>query len=274
MNTQPDNETLNIAAWHLREARRVVVFTGAGVSAESGIPTFRDAGGLWAEFPPEQYATWDGIATAARKEPKRLAEFVHAVIAPIANAEPNPAHRAIAEIEKHKPVTVITQNIDGLHQLGGSTRVLEVHGTIYEVVSADGRTLKKTLRREQLQRIAEKVRRAKDGAFTLPRLLVAISKIAGVGVRGMHRPNLVLFGDALAEPAWTDALKAADQCDCLISVGTSGLVLPAAMIPSNAKAAGAKVITIDPTESSGDDWLRGTAGDMMPKLVAKAFGPP
>lgn len=273
MNTQPDNELLNIAAWHLREAKRVVVFTGAGVSAESGIPTFRDAGGLWEQFPPQIYATWNGIIRAATKDPKRLAEFVHAVIAPIAKAEPNPAHRAIAEIENHKPVTVITQNIDRLHQFAGSTRVLEVHGSMYEVVGLSGDKSKRTLSQAELRRIAERVRRAKYGALSLTRLLIAIRPIAGLGVTGAHRPNLVLFGDAMAEPDWSDSLTAASECDCLISVGTSGLVLPAAMIPSNAKAAGAMVVTIDPTEGGGDYWLRGTAGEMMPKLVAKAFGP-
>lgn len=272
METPLDNEALNIAAWHLREARRVVVFSGAGVSAESGIPTFRDDGGLWTEFPPEIYATWNGILRAATKEPRRLAAFVHAVIAPIAAAEPNAAHRAIAEIETHKRITIITQNIDRLHQLAGSSRVLEVHGSMYDVVSLNGGKKKRTLTRSQLKHVAERVRRAKYGMLSLARLLVAIRPIAGLGVTGAHRPNLVLFGDALAEPDWPDALKAAQECDCLLTVGTSGLVLPAAMIPDRAKAAGATVITIDPTEGGGDVWLRGNAGDILPRLVEQAFG--
>ncbi|MCB9856772.1 MAG: iron dicitrate transport regulator FecR [Phycisphaerales bacterium] len=271
MNAPLDNEALNIAAWHLREAKRVVVFSGAGVSAESGIPTFRDDGGFWTEFPPEIYATWNGILRAATKEPRRLAAFVHAVIAPIADAEPNPAHRAIAEVGRRKPVTVVTQNIDRLHQRAGSTRVLEVHGSMYEVVSLNGKKSKRTLTQSQLKRIAERVRRAKYGVLSLARLLVAIRPIAGVGITGAHRPNLVLFGDSLAEPDWSDALKAAKECDCLLSVGTSGLVLPAAMIPAYAKDAGANVITIDPGEGGGDIWLRGKAGDILPRLVARAF---
>lgn len=271
MDTPLDNEALNIAAWHLREARRVVVFTGAGVSAESGIPTFRDDGGFWTEFPPEIYATWKGILRAAAKEPRRLAAFVHAVIAPIAAAEPNAGHHAIAEIGRHKPVTVITQNIDRLHQLAGSTRVLEIHGSMYEVVSLNGQKTKRTLTQSQLKRIAERLRRAKYGALSLARLLVAIRPIAGIGVTGAHRPNLVLFGDSLAEPDWSDALKAAKECDCLLTVGTSGLVLPAALIPAYAKDAGANVTTIDPGEGGGDIWLRGTAGDVLPRLVERAF---
>jgi len=271
MSEQQNIETFNTAAWRLREAKRVVVFTGAGVSAESGIPTFRDDGGFWTEFPPETYATWGGIAMAAAKEPKRLAAFLHAVIAPIADAEPNAAHQAIADIEQYKTVEVITQNIDGLHQRAGSIRVHEIHGTIYEIVSADGRTRRKTLRREQLQKIAERLRSAKEGGMSLARLLAAVSRIAGIGLRGVYRPNIVLFGDALADPAWPNAMNAVEQCDCLLSVGTSGLVMPAAMIPSTARAAGAKVITIDPNEGDGDNWLRGKAGDLLPRLVQQAF---
>lgn len=271
MNAPLDNEALNTAGWHLREAKRVVVFTGAGVSAESGIPTFRDEGGFWTEFPPEIYATWNGILRAATKEPRRLAAFVHAVIAPIADAEPNAGHRAIAEISQHRHVTVVTQNIDGLHQRAGNSRVLEVHGSMYEVVSLNGKRKRRTLTTVQLRRIAERVRRAKYGAMALARLLVAIRPMAGLGIRGAHRPNLVLFGDSLAEPDWSDALKAAKECDCLLTVGTSGLVMPAALIPEYAKAAGAHVITIDPSEGGGDVWLRGTACDVLPLLVARAF---
>lgn len=263
-----DQQAFNTAVWHLREAKHVVVFSGAGVSAESGIPTFRDDGGFWTEFPPEIYATWNGILRAAVKEPRRLAEFVHAVIGPIAAAEPNAAHRAIAELEQHKRVTVVTQNIDGLHQAAGSRTVYEVHGSMYEVSSLGGNKLRK-LTRDQLKRIAERVRRAKYGALSLARLLVALRPIAGLGVRGAHRPNLVLFGDSLAEPDWTNSLAAAGSCDCLISVGTSGLVLPAAMIPAEAKRTGAKVIQIDPTESGGDVWLRGKAAEILPQLIER-----
>src|SRR5262245_19479436 len=123
------NDELTLAANALRRARHVVVFTGAGVSAESGIPTFRDAGGFWQEFPPEEFANWAGLLKIAALHPHRLAEFLLAVIEPIAAARPNAAHRAIADLERHMNVTVVTQNIDALHQAGGSTVVKEVHGT-------------------------------------------------------------------------------------------------------------------------------------------------
>ena len=114
----------------LRRAGKVVVFTGAGASAESGVPTFRDDAGFWQEFAPEEFAHWKGLLATALVRPRRLAEFVYAVLGPIAAAEPNAGHRAIASLEKHANVTVVTQNIDGLHQEAGSRRVLEVHGSL------------------------------------------------------------------------------------------------------------------------------------------------
>ena len=97
--------------------------------------------------------------------------------------------------------------------------------------------------------------------------------MAGLELRGLHLPRIVLFGDAMAEPAWSQSLEVACRCDCMIQVGTSGMVLPAAMLPSEAKAAGAKVITIDPNENGGDVWLQGTAATMLPRLVQAAFNP-
>ena len=120
MNT--DNWITAVLA--LRKARRVVAFTGAGISAESGVPTFRDAEGFWQRFPPEKFATWKGLISTAASDPRSVAEFVLNVVEPIATAEPNPGHQALAELERQVPTTVITQNIDGLHQTAGSTTVL------------------------------------------------------------------------------------------------------------------------------------------------------
>ena len=115
-----DAKHLEQAALRLRGARRVVVFTGAGVSAESGIATFRDPEGFWSKFPPEQFGNWDGLARAAAVQPARRIEFLLAVLEPLAVAEPNPAHRAIARLQEHSGVTVVTQNVDRLHQAAGS----------------------------------------------------------------------------------------------------------------------------------------------------------
>ncbi len=130
------------------------MFTGAGVSAESGIPTFRDDEGFWQQFPVREFATWKGLVRTAIRRPRRLADFIHAVLHPIAVAKPNAGHRAIAEMEKHVGVTVVTQNIDNLHQEAGNTIVHEVHGSLFEVVTRRGRFIR-LLSRRQLLQIAE-----------------------------------------------------------------------------------------------------------------------
>src|SRR5262245_22170527 len=125
----------------LRAARNIVAFTGAGISVASGIATFRDPSGLWNKFPPEDFANWRGLMRAALLQPRRLAEFLLSVLEPIARARPNAAHAALLELEQSRGLTVVTQNIDGLHQAAGSIRVLEVHGSILEIVDVFKGTL-------------------------------------------------------------------------------------------------------------------------------------
>jgi NAD-dependent deacetylase len=263
--------TLREAAGWLRAARRLVVFTGAGVSAESGIATFRDAAGFWRRFPPEQFATWGGLLKTATVHPTRLAEFLLEVLEPVALAAPNAGHRTIAQIEKHTQVTVITQNIDRLHHDAGSRTVHEVHGSLFEIISARGHFVRVLSRAEMLE-IVHAIRRAERGHFSLPRLLLAIRPIYGLGAGVVHRPRIVLFGDAMAEPDWELAQAAAENCDCFLTVGTSGVVMPAAMLPHEARLQGAPVIGIGPEEGDSDIWLHGRAGEVLPRLVREAFG--
>jgi NAD-dependent deacetylase len=268
----PDSEALNQAAERLRSARRLVVFTGAGVSAESGIPTFRDDSGLWQRFPPEQFARWDGLVRTALTRADLLAEFLHAVIAPIATAQPNQAHQAIARLERHLDSSVVTQNVDGLHQEAGSVRVREVHGSFFRVVTLRGRLMRRLVRAE-LRQIADTLERARSGVFRLPRLLAALSPLAGPSLRGVKRPGVVLFGDALAEPDWTQAQQDVTLCDVVLVIGTSGLIYPAALLPGMARERGAFVISVDPAEQGcAHLWLRGQAGEVVPRLVEAAFG--
>ncbi|MCA9100372.1 MAG: iron dicitrate transport regulator FecR [Planctomycetales bacterium] len=266
-----NNDIREAAEW-VRHSERLLVFTGAGISAESGIPTFRDDDGFWREFPPERFATWDGLFKTALHQPRAFAEFVHAVIAPIAAAEPNAAHRAIADAERHVDVTVVTQNIDRLHWEAGTTTTHEVHGSMFEIVDRR-RRFRRYVSRQQLRRVATAIERASRGLLTLPRVMWAVRRIAGIGVRGIHFPNLVLFGDALAEPAWSASRRAAEQVDCVIQVGCSGMVYPAATLPEIARAQGATVIDVDPHSGQGDIWLRGTATQIVPELMNTAFAP-
>lgn len=266
-----DETSLKTAAGWLADAKRVVVFTGAGVSAESGIDTFRDNTGLWRRFPPERFATLPGLLSLAVTEPDELARFLRAVLAPIAAARPNLAHLAIARLEHHVETTVVTQNIDGLHQEAGSTRVREIHGTLFDVVSPTGHKVR-SLSRAELARMVAALERIERGPFKLPRLVRTVRPLMGLGRGLAHRPRVVLFGEHLAEPDWTSAQEDAAACDLMLVVGTSGEVYPAASLPERATDVGARVVGVGLETGYGDVWLHGKAGELLPRLVTDAFG--
>ena len=166
-STTMDTDNRITAVLALRKARRIVVFTGAGISAESGIPTFRDADGFWQRFPPEQFARWSGLLQTAITSPRSVAEFVLNVVEPIARAEANAAHRAIARLESRTQTTIVTQNIDGLHQSAGSRDVLEIHGSLLEVVDvSSGRTVHR-FQRQDLAQIAGGLRKYVDRQMSM-----------------------------------------------------------------------------------------------------------
>jgi NAD-dependent deacetylase len=265
-----DTDNWITAVLALRKAKRVVVFTGAGISAESGIPTFRDADGFWQRFPPEQFASWSGLLQTALTSPHSVAEFVLNVIEPIAKAEPNAGHLAVAQLGHRVDTAVVTQNIDGLQQSAGSRNVWEIHGSLLEVVDVTTSKLIQRFQREDLLNIADALRQYTLKESSLFTLFRELRKSYPLDWRGRHRPNLVLFGDALAEPAWSKACRAAKQCDVLLSVSTSGAVYPAAMLPQDAENAGATLITVDPQPADGC-WLQGTAAELLPKLISSAF---
>ncbi len=266
-----NSDNLITAVLALRKARRVVVYTGAGVSAESGIPTFRDADGFWQRFPPEHFAQWSGLFSMVLSEPRRVAEFVLNVVEPIAMAKPNAGHLAIGTLEQYVPTTVVTQNIDGLHQAAGSKEVHEIHGSLWEVADVSAGRVVHRFTRDQLAAIAAALRAYTEERESALKLLSVLRRLYPYDWLGRHRPNLVLFGDSLAEPAWTKAEQAARSCDVMISVGTSGEVYPAAFLPQYAAAAGATVIKIDPKPSAAC-WLEGNAGTILPELVRAAWG--
>lgn len=251
----------------LKSAQQVVAFTGAGISAESGIPTFRDPDGLWEEFPPETFANWSGLLRTAFWKPSRLVEFLDAVFTPIADAEPNEAHRALAQLQDHVQTRIVTQNVDGLHRESGSRVVREIHGSFFRIITGRNQFLY-DLTREQFRQITQRIQKIRKGPFKLIRLSRALAPILGLRGLRIKRPNLVLFGESLADPDWTLAMQDVEKCDVLIVVGTSGMVFPAAQIPYQAKHLGATVITIDPHEEVvGGIWLRGTAVEVLPLLI-------
>jgi NAD-dependent deacetylase len=233
------------AARHLANARHVCVLTGAGISAESGIPTFRDAlNGLWERFRPEELATPD----AFDRNPRLVWEWYEARRVAVRQAEPNAGHRALAELARRVPtLTLVTQNVDGLHQRAGSHGVLEYHGNI----------LRDRCMVEQV--VAE---RAPDPQDDLPRC-------AACG--GLLRPDVVWFGESIPHEPMRLADAAARDCDVFLSIGTSSLVYPAAGLAETALRRGATVIEVNPqpTDLSDDATvvLRGPAGVVLPGVL-------
>jgi NAD-dependent deacetylase len=233
-----------VARRWIQEAKAVAVLTGAGISAESGIPTFRGATGLWKQFRPEELATPE----AFERDPALVWEWYDWRRGLIANAQPNTGHLALVELERRAPsFTLITQNVDGLHRRAGSTRVLEVHGSIW------------TLRCTRCQR------GWLDTQVSLP-----IPPLCECGA--LARPGVVWFGEGLPEDVWAAAERAAVTCDVFLVAGTSAVVYPAAGLAHQAQAAGAKVIEVNAEETaisrSVDCTLTGKAGEILPELVS------
>jgi NAD-dependent deacetylase len=229
----------------LRRAKRVVALTGAGVSAESGVPTFRDAQtGLWSEFNPEELAT----PSAFRRNPRLVWEWYEYRRKLVANAKPNPAHVALAEMEKLFPVFhVITQNIDGLHQKAGSQNVLELHGNINRARCYDEGTV---------------ISKWTDTGDVPP-------KCPNCG--GLLRPDVVWFEEPMPEEETARAIQLSANCDVFFSIGTSAIVYPAASLPYEASESGATVVEINPQSTpltpKADFVLTGAAGIILPGLV-------
>jgi len=227
----------------------VVALTGSGISAESGVPTFRDAqSGLWSRYDPLQLATPEAFA----RDPELVWRWYAWRRALVEGAKPNAGHRALADLERRAPVfSLVTQNVDGLHQEAGSAKVLELHGNI---------------RRSRCP--AENITVEPDGTEHIPPLCSNCGSPL--------RPDVVWFGESLPVAGLEAASEAARSCDVLLSVGTSGLVYPAASLPYEALENGAVVVEVNPERTplsaSADFSLRGSAGEVLPRLVSAAFG--
>jgi NAD-dependent deacetylase len=233
------------ARW-LAQAARVAVLTGAGVSAESGVPTFRDADGLWEGHAIEEVATPEAFA----RRPELVWRFYNQRRANLVTVRPNPGHAALVGLEQRYAdgdFVLITQNVDGLHRRAGSRRVLEVHGNLAFTRCTGCRKL------------------ADRGTEPLPEL----PHCDDCGA--LLRPEIVWFGEALPEDVWDAAMVATYDCDVFLAVGTSAVVHPAAGLIGLAKRRGARVVEVNPkpTAASGavDVRLVGPAGVVLPKLV-------
>lgn len=241
----------------LREARNLVIFTGAGMSAESGVPTFRDAlTGLWEQYDAEELATPE----AFQADPALVWGWYEWRRARVSSVLPNGGHIAVAMIESRIPGSVlITQNVDDLHEQAGSSAPIHLHGSLFAP------------RCSQCSRPATLPDIAGGEPVAGRRVEPPRCHECGSGVR----PGIVWFGEPLPETALAEAMRAASSCDLLLAIGTSGVVYPAAEIPSVAARNGATVIQINPHETPFDRIagvnLRGPAAQILPELVETAW---
>lgn len=243
-----DDKLNQTAAW-LRGARAVAVVTGAGISAESGVPTFRGAGGLWKNFRAEELATPDAFA----RDPRLVWEWYDWRRQLIAGCAPNAGHETLARWERRFPAfTLVTQNVDGLHRRAGSRAVLCVHGDIWRVrCTACGR--------EEL-----------DERAPLPQLPPRCACGA------LLRPGVVWFGESLPMDTYQAGAEAVRAADVVLVVGTSGLVYPAAGLPMMARSAGARLVEVNVAETPlspiMDVTLTGPSGEILPELDRRLAG--
>lgn len=243
--TVPDPDLVRLARELRGSARGAVVFTGAGVSIASGVPSFRGQGGLWTRYDPAEYAS----IAALRADPEKVWGFLRELRTTLDAAVPNAAHRAVAALEASGVVTaVVTQNVDGLHQRAGNERVIELHGSDRTLTCLDGGH---TFERADVEHLAD------DPVPRCPRCGCVL------------KPDVVLFGEQLPQAPFRRAEHALRHCDVLLVVGTSAEVYPAARLPGSARRGGASVWEINPVAELDDvdGTIRGGAEDVLPALV-------
>ncbi|MEF2231858.1 MAG: NAD-dependent deacylase [Pseudodesulfovibrio sp.] len=241
------NHALENAAKALKNARRAIAFTGAGVSVESGVPPFRGPGGIWSRYNPDLFEKG-----YFKRHPEEVWPMLKEIFySGMERARPNPAHLALAELEAAgRLVAVVTQNVDGLHQLAGSKTVHEYHGSIHRMQCMDCRVLF-------------------DAADIPLDALPPPCPACG----GLLKPDIVFFSEGVPQDVHREATRLAQQSDCCLIVGTGGQVVPAGRIPQITKQAGGAVIEINREDTlysyhTADVFLQGKAGTMLPRLAA------
>jgi NAD-dependent deacetylase len=242
-------EALSRARERVGSGASVAVLSGAGISAASGIPTFRSApGSLWSKYRPEQLATPQAFAA----DPELVWRWYDWRRGLIARAAPNAAHLALAAMERQAPVTLITQNVDGYHQRAGSTHVLEYHGSIWTV------------------RCTACARETRDERVPIP----CLPRCGACG--GLLRPGVVWFGETIDPAVMLEAEQAASECDLFLVIGTAGVVYPAAGLVAVAREADALVVEFNCERSAVsqlvDIFIAGSAAETVPQLVPTRTG--
>jgi len=231
----------------VQNCRSCVVLTGAGISAESGVPTFRGSEGLWGKFKPEELATMSAFLS----NPKLVWEWYNWRRQVVGEVKPNPGHYALCDLQQRfERFTLVTQNVDGLHRAAGSENILELHGNIYRNKCTDCN-----------HQFEEDVNIDPDNIPTCPRC------------GGKIRPDVVWFGEMLDPQIINQAFSESEQTELFFSIGTSAVVHPAASLPFAAKRSGATLVEINPEMTPlselADFYVSAKSGEFLPKLVER-----
>jgi NAD-dependent deacetylase len=249
---------------------RIACLTGAGISAESGIPTFRGKGGLWERYDPATYAYTEGLVRLLRDKPEKLADFVADFYNVLLDAHANAAHYCLAALEKEGILRgLITQNIDNLHQMAGTRRISELHGNAFRLRCA-GCGRKINLERERLEELAQLLRANRDSRM---RLLKILSRYfcRCASCKSRYRIDIVLFGEMLSQEELVLAYQFLDESSSLMVIGCSLEVYPAASLPFYAKEKGLSLLEINsfttPFSRLCDCRITGNAAEILPKMM-------
>jgi len=236
------------AAEYVKKSRRTVAFTGAGISVGSGLMTFRGKDGIWKRFDPAEV----GSIQAFLENPERFWRFAREIGPELLGSKPNPAHLALTQLQHLGLLgSIITQNIDGLHQAAGSVDVIELHGNIRSVSCVSCQAV--------------------TPSSSHPHILDQHSVPRCDACGGLLRPDIVLFGEKLPQEAYTLALRRVRSCTLLLTIGTAMEVSPASDLPLIAKEGGARIININPSPSEADNYadfsLYGPSEEIVPRIV-------
>ncbi|MDY6856130.1 MAG: Sir2 family NAD-dependent protein deacetylase [Thermodesulfobacteriota bacterium] len=256
-------EMIDKAAQLISGCKRVTALSGAGVSAESGISTYRDAGGLWDRYPE---GSSGGIMAVMANHPEDAPQILMGFLEGIKNAKPNLGHLALVDLEEMGYLrAVITQNVDNLHREAGSSQVYEMHGNLYRLRCMKCNK-KEIMERESYFKMIEDLI-TKIKRFSMEEIA---SNLPSCPCGGKARPDAVAFGEPVLD--LSEATAEAKACDLMLILGTSGVVYPAASMPGVAQSGGAKLIEINPLQSAltarCDLFLEGKTGEILPRIVS------
>lgn len=262
------NREIQEAASILSRSTRASASSGAGFSAESGISTFRDPGGIWDQIDPMEAGTVEGLIRTIDKNSEKLVPLFLNMLDSFEQADPNSGHMALAALEELGILqTVITQNVDNLHQEAGTSNLVEVHGNLFQMVCMGCSRRKGVDRRSHIKAVREKLLAIKGFDLTSLLTLALNCDICG----SVMRPDVVMFGEAVKD--LNRAFQICLDTDTMLVLGTSGVVYPAASFPREAKKAGASVIVINPTENAfgdvSDVYIPMRSGEALPLIVAQ-----